>query len=542
MALTALTVLECRTDGATANGGGFDSTTAAGTNLAATVATSTSPVVTSATYTFVAGDVGHWLYIKSGTNWIPGWYQIASVSAGAATLTATIGSAIMHASSTVPDWTLNLAAGCASVASPTSGTWLLDYSQASAAKVVIDGATITAVVSATTTILTITGYTPVVADTGNFLRIGGGTATAGHYRITAITSTTITLDRSAGTAAQTATGNIGGAIASIGGFSSFIHATGVTMWAKSGTYTLTTSTAGPGGPFSVSAYVVRLRIEGYGTLRGDQAATPLMDAGAITGITLVTLAVSGATTGQTVVNINVDGKSQTGNNGFNLNDADNTAEGCGSVNCNQAATNYGFRSGTISACRATSCWLGGTLISNMDSCEAISCTADGWSGGASSLSWSDSIARGCGGDGFVNTAAAMSYSNLTSDGNAGDGYDGASGRMVDCIATNNGGVAVRTSGQLVAIRLTTFANTGARTSGTVIESRPIVLTADPYVSRGTGDLRPNTTAGGGALLRGASPGPPSQINNRDIGAVQHTDPAVGSGVITGRGMHGGMRQ
>ncbi len=63
------------------NGGGFD-TGVAGfpTDGAATVATSSAPVFTSASYNFVAGDVGAWIYIKSGTNWTAGWYQITVVS------------------------------------------------------------------------------------------------------------------------------------------------------------------------------------------------------------------------------------------------------------------------------------------------------------------------------------------------------------------------------------------------------------------------------------------------------------------------------
>jgi predicted transcriptional regulator len=33
----------------------------------------------TASYNFVAGDVGAWVYIASGTNWTPGWYKIARI-------------------------------------------------------------------------------------------------------------------------------------------------------------------------------------------------------------------------------------------------------------------------------------------------------------------------------------------------------------------------------------------------------------------------------------------------------------------------------
>src|SRR6185369_6961662 len=76
------------------NGGGFNT---ANTNFiadwAATSANTSAPVITSATYTFVAGDVGAYFYVKSGTSWTAGMYPIASVAGGAATLSAGVGAA-----------------------------------------------------------------------------------------------------------------------------------------------------------------------------------------------------------------------------------------------------------------------------------------------------------------------------------------------------------------------------------------------------------------------------------------------------------------
>src|SRR6185503_9870086 len=92
------TIFEVRAAGSdTANGGFFDPGQTAGMNTdgAATSATGNSPVFSSASYNFVAGDVGAWVYIALGTNWTPGWYQIASVASNVATLTATIGTAYL---------------------------------------------------------------------------------------------------------------------------------------------------------------------------------------------------------------------------------------------------------------------------------------------------------------------------------------------------------------------------------------------------------------------------------------------------------------
>ena len=73
----------------------------------------------------------------------------------------------------------------------------------------------------------------------------------------------------------------------------------------------------------------------------------------------------------------------------------------------------------------------------------------------------------------------------------------------------------------------------------------VPLTASPFVNPGTptsvadafARFAPNTTAGGGALLRGA--GYPAY---QDIGAVQHADPVGGGGgggLLLSRAMNGG---
>ena len=75
MALSGYLIWEIRPgSGSDNNGGGFDPSQTAGmlTDGAATSATGTAPVFTSASYNFVGGDVGAWVYIASGTNWIPG--------------------------------------------------------------------------------------------------------------------------------------------------------------------------------------------------------------------------------------------------------------------------------------------------------------------------------------------------------------------------------------------------------------------------------------------------------------------------------------
>jgi hypothetical protein len=107
MAIGATCIWEFRAS-ATANmvnGGGFvtgasgvdysqqDSAQYSGSDLASTNGTTNPSVVTSATVSFGADCVGNIMRISAGTSWSTtnGWYQIVSVSAGAATLDRAVG-------------------------------------------------------------------------------------------------------------------------------------------------------------------------------------------------------------------------------------------------------------------------------------------------------------------------------------------------------------------------------------------------------------------------------------------------------------------
>ena len=131
------------------------------TDLSATVATSSAPVVTSTGYNFVSADVGSWLFIQSGTNWLPGMYKIASVASNAATLSV----------------------ACATTASPSSGKWAVDYSQQSS-----NWATGTVTSSSTTVTATTSIFTESMV--GNLITDG-----TTYKEITAYTSgTVVTVD------------------------------------------------------------------------------------------------------------------------------------------------------------------------------------------------------------------------------------------------------------------------------------------------------------------------------------------------------------
>ncbi len=204
MAVPATAVWEIKA-GSTAlnvNGAGFDpGNVSMATDLTtdANTANTSAPVCSSASYNFVAGDVGKWLYVQSGTNWTAGWYQIASVASNKATLTAGIGTAIQVDATKgypSPKYQTNTVVGCATVGTPTGGVWSVDYSQHTAAiqtatDLVIDGTLNTKVTSASRTF--------GACDVGNVLHITAGTGwTVGWYFIMSVAAGAATLDRSPG--------------------------------------------------------------------------------------------------------------------------------------------------------------------------------------------------------------------------------------------------------------------------------------------------------------------------------------------------------
>lgn len=256
------------------NGGGFnpananfptDLTTDSNTGNTA------SPVVSSASYNFAAGDVGAWVYVKAGTNWTPGWYKIASVASNKATLDAAAGHA-MQVNSVTGAFQPNSVAGCATVGTPTSGTYGIDYSQGTAA---ITTATNLVGALATSSAPTVTSLTQPfgIQHTGNIIHITAGTSwTTGWYEIVSVSTTTATLDRACGgTAAPTGgTFHVGGALSLNSTLdNAFFITTGIPagsiIWFKNGSYTAGQSIT-ISGPSAATAPIL---VIGYNALRGD---------------------------------------------------------------------------------------------------------------------------------------------------------------------------------------------------------------------------------------------------------------------------------
>ena len=202
MALSAYAIWEVRSLGSDNNSGGFDPNATMKSTLSSSNGTSSTPTVTASDYTFVSGDIGYHLYIKSGTSWTPGWYLITSISSGSAVVNAASGQFIKANS------VLSSSNGIGSTNSLSSGTWTIDYSQNNSARVSFTDLYLNSTTTCSSVANPITS-----AMIGNTIRVISGTGfTAGIYVINSTSGTIATLDRAAGTSlSSNGVSNLGGA-------------------------------------------------------------------------------------------------------------------------------------------------------------------------------------------------------------------------------------------------------------------------------------------------------------------------------------------
>ncbi len=266
MALSQYTIAEVRQNGTSTGASFFDPGQHAGmyTDGAATSATGTAPVFSSASYNFVAGDVGAWVYIYTGTDWIPGWYKIASVASNVATLTATIGLAVkLTTNGTIRPDGPSTTVGCATTSSPTGATWSIDYSQQDAVAF-----TYTDLASAGAGLTVSSAAQPFNKQhVGNGLNITSGTNfTAGRYVIASVAANVATVIGPGNITTGVGSGGngkLGGGLNDLNTLQGKI-VPGSYMYCN-GTITMSSgcsiTTAGTNS--------LPMKISGYGTTRGD---------------------------------------------------------------------------------------------------------------------------------------------------------------------------------------------------------------------------------------------------------------------------------
>lgn len=563
MALSAKLIVQVWGTASTALGGGFNPAGTFATDLAADTNTgnTSAPVVSSASYTFVAGDVGHKLFRQDVAGYA-GWYTIASVAGGKATLTASIGSAVLYGLSTTglnyqrPNG-LNASLGIDSAATPTGMTWSVDYSQSTAAKYAYTDA----IVGATTTQFT-SVLIPVAPNiVGNIFNVTSG-GTVQRAEVISTSGTTATCDKSLGTAANVCVGNLGGAISTLlvalGSTSSILGlVAGNLIFVKAtGTYTLTatvTVTASVKG----SSTGGKIAVEGYTTNPGERDGRPLITT-ATNSTVLITCSdndywdfkhlkltntaatranaftFSATSAPLTLIDIVCDGCAQFFSDSNNL----VHLHGCEVTNANSATGAISLAS-TSANLWAYGCDIHdntGPGINASGAAHAVAvydCIFDTNSIGIH-LSGTGSgeflIAHGCV---FVDNTAdgikiaansGIIYLELRNNvfyGNAGEGI-------------NNDDEQASADANIRINRNNAFGNNGVKYSQISAGRNEITLTADPFTSRAGRDFSPNTTAGGGALLRnGGFPAayPAGTTTNYIDTGIGHADPASGGLLI-----------
>lgn len=406
-----------------------------------------------------------------------------------------------------------------------TGSGGTDYSQQNAAQLSVTDAAC----SGTTTVTSATGgFT--AAMVGSIMYLSSG---PGWYQITVYTDTnTVTVDR-AGPSASGMTANVGGAFASIGQLG-LIHGTanvgvsGQRAYIKSGTYTLTSTTANvSGGRYSYTGSN-RYSVEGYDTTRGDDGTPPVLDVAALTTFTVITSTQTGAS-GVLWRNIKVDGQSGASVTGFSF-----AAAGVGyllqAVDCTVGITGGNAR---WIKCYAEGCETGSTSSGSLYACRTKNCTT----GYENPVNIARCVATG-GTTGFDITFGSVAVKCIAY-GCSGSGFDmngnARGSSATDCVAVNCGAYGFDGDSTILYASLLNCAGYN-NTSGNVNNSSAmfmnlnfVTLTGDPFVNAGADNFTLNNTAGAGAALRDAGVDVYGLTDYNDVGACGHQDTGGGGG-------------
>ena len=407
-----------------------------------------------------------------------------------------------------------------------------DYSQQTSPQVTFTDL----VIGATTTQLTSVLNPFTSAHVGNVINITSGTGfTVQRLEILSVSGVTATCDKSAGTTASTGGhGKLGGSLATVS------QAVTLAIASNSiyllGTYTVTSAQAISLVSAGLPTYVI-----GYSSTHGDGGQATWT-----TATNSVHLINPSGANGLNFVNIRFTNTAGTPLDA--IHPTTSNASQLSFVNCYFSGFRYAIN-GNYSVDY-------GIVNLLIDSCEITACTTDGIisSGGITVLASyihgntgfginqgtatqcapvnltilnsvikSNSGTAGVSGNGTASPYIPVVIVNCAFINNTGDGLRmaGNGGGQIlllwNCIIDSNGGYGVRYSiGSSTFFWGPSFRNNAygsgstANTSGDmggspapVKDASDVVLTADPFTSRSTGDFSLNSTAGGGAACKGA---------------------------------------
>lgn len=310
------------------------------------------------------------------------------------------------------------------------------------------------------------------------------------------------------------------------------------IYVETGTYNLSTTVVNdPGGPVNLNSGTT-ITMEGYETTAGDGCPNgnyPVLYANGNTPAGAYMVKLNGTFDNIHVVKffeVDGDGQSTQGFDGSSVNYS--KCIDCVATNCDGS---NGFDTLNAVKCFATGCSGDGFYACDTYGCVATACGTGFENGGQQVVSC---IAYANTGDGFYSSAFS-SYYRCTAYNNGSDGFAlGSDEVAVDCVAVSDGAYAYNTDVDVILINCAHYNIVSGRTNTAPLSDiGAITLTGVPFENAGSADFRPNSTANQGAELRGGGFGVYGQTDNRDIGAVQHADPAGGGGVVLSN-MSGGM--
>lgn len=543
-------------DATTGNGGGFDPGGCTFDNTASVASANTSaPVVTITNYSFVAGDVGAWWYPSAGTGLIPGWYPIASVSGGSATLNAAIGAAQLLTKG------LNTVVGCSASSSLSAISWTVDYSRSTTARYTFTDATTTGAVALFTSV----ANPPTVNMVANIISWSSGTNfTVQRVQILSVTASVATCDKNVTTGiGATGTGKLGAAFASIG-MAGSVHVASNGIWVKynATAFSSTSSTSNVTVGrlmLAVGTSTANSFIRGYDAVCGDETSNrPELKWG--TAVNAASTPLITGVTSSKIENLVLNGNTGSATNTVGYNPSIHTVarkvlfknfnksavvSASGGTNNDYSFIECEFTGNITTAVITIGSIIGGifkgcsfhdntinviTLTTGniyLNKCNFYNNTGAAVNNvqitGAGSV-WADNVTMGTVGQhGFDIQAALLSgtFTNTYVQGAGGWGWNFAT--AMDSVVMYNCGGYNNTSGNFDVTKLTNAYD----------QIGFLSPSADVFTNLAGGDLTLNNTAGAGALLRAA--GWPSTYpgmtgtNYPDVGAYQHQDPASGGG-------------
>jgi hypothetical protein len=372
---------------------------------------------------------------------------------------------------------------------------------------------------------------------GNTWNITGGAGcTVQRVEAISLSGTTLTFDKSLGTAASVCTGIMGGAFLTNAN-AALVAINSNVVYVQSGTYTLTTTLA----------WTTGVKWIGYGTTQGDAGTKPL-----ITTATNSTDLVSFAANADTLVqNISFSNTAATQANGFKQVTQSN--------NTRMVVSNCIFDGFTnaINSDNVGAHWTMGFLFIDLTEIKNSTITGVTISGSAIWVyrSWIHNTLNGGNGidDAQAGAGSRWTIRESTFSNNAGAGVRMYIGGTVGCTFDNNnfvsntshglvanncnfeasnnifwnntgcgisgGGAAVSTT-QYINLTNAYGSNTGGNLCGGLVTTGDIALSVSPFTSSSVFTL--NNTAGGGAALKAAgSPGvTPAGTGYLDVSALQ----------------------